>query len=197
MYPVFETIQVVEQYVSNLASHTERMQHTARSLWNCALSFPVLERDLKEVSVYANSKCRVLYNATTYQIDCIPYQKRQLNSLRFIQDNNISYPHKFTDRNCITQHTHQLNEDENIIIIKDQLLTDASYANIALWNGTAWHTPASPLLNGTKRALLLRQGELIEKDIRADDLSRYEKIALINAMLNLGDIEIPLSACRW
>ena len=51
------------------------------------------------------------------------------------------------------------------LIVKDGYLTDTSIANIALYDGYTWFTPAHPLLRGTKRAELLNKQLIVEKDI--------------------------------
>ncbi len=53
---------------------------------------------------------------------------------------------------------------DDILIIRDGLLTDTSICNVALWNGTSWITPARPLFSGTMRAYLLDKG-LVQAEI--------------------------------
>ena len=63
--------------------------------------------------------------------------------------------------------------------------------DIALWNGSEWHTPAHPLLKGTRREELLRDGVIAERDIAVSALPEYRKICLFNAMLHFGEMELP------
>lgn len=51
-------------------------------------------------------------------------------------------------------------------------------------------THATPLLHGTMRQHLLVSGLLREADIRPEDLPRFPRIHLINAMNGLGDLTI-------
>ena len=61
----------------------------------------------------------------------------------------------------------QIRQDkDDILIVKNGLLTDTSIANIALYDGNDWYTPLHPLLKGTKRAELLDKGVLKEKEIK-------------------------------
>ena len=76
--------------------------------------------------------------------------------------------------------------------MKQGLLTDTSIANIALSDGTHWYTPAHPLLKGTKRAALLEEGILQEKDIRPEDLPSFSTVRLFNAMIDWGELELPV-----
>ena len=75
-----------------------------------------------------------------------------------------------------------------ILIIKNKKITDTSYSNICLYDGNEWLTPKYPLLKGIRRSVLLDQRKIREEDIRERDLSAFSKIALINAMLDLGDL---------
>jgi 4-amino-4-deoxychorismate lyase len=42
-------------------------------------------------------------------------------------------------------------------------------------------------LNGTKRQQLLREGKISEREISVDSLGDYDRIYLINAMLDIED----------
>ena len=53
-----------------------------------------------------------------------------------------------------------------------------------------WFTPDTPLLKGTQRARLIELGELTPKRIAVEDINSYEKISLINAMIDLGEVEV-------
>ena len=71
--------------------------------------------------------------------------------------------------------------------MKNGLITDTSYANIVFWDGQNWLTPSTPLLAGTKRARLLHESKIKEAEIRVDDLIKYEKARIINALNDLDD----------
>ena len=81
---------------------------------------------------------------------------------------------------------------DEVIIVRNGLLTDTSYTNIALFDGCEWLTPKLPLLAGTQRASLIDRQRLREADIRADDLWSFDYIALFNAMMNLGEMILPV-----
>ena len=81
---------------------------------------------------------------------------------------------------------------DDVLVVRKGWLTDTSICNIALWNGKQWITPSKPLLAGTKRASLLEQGEIATGDIRPDDLPAYSRIRLFNAMIEFGEIELPV-----
>jgi len=194
MYPVFESIKILDGKIFLFDAHLERMQRTSVSLWNKSLNFSLLQEEIQAKAGEGLQKCRVSYSNENYRIECLPYTKRTIRKLYLIQDDVISYPHKMSDRHCFNKHTEGLAKDEDMLIIKNNLLTDTSYSNIALWNGKEWHTPATPLLKGVKRGDLLKQGILKEAVILSKDIGQYSKMSLINSMLNIGEIEIDMSS---
>ena len=80
-----------------------------------------------------------------------------------------------------------------IVYGKDGYLTDTSIANIALYDGHTWFTPAHPLLRGTKRAELLNKQFIVEKDIAQVHLNDYSHIMLFNAMIDWERIVLPIN----
>lgn len=66
----------------------------------------------------------------------------------------------------------QKGDCDEIIIIKNGLVTDTSFTNIAIYKHGMWLTPKHPLLLGTKRAALLEKGIIQEADITVDDLMK-------------------------
>ena len=68
-------------------------------------------------------------------------------------------------------------------MIKDGLLTDSYYANIALYKNRIWYSPKTPLLAGTQRARLIQNEKLVLRDIVVSELFEFEKIKIFNAMI--------------
>ena len=65
---------------------------------------------------------------------------------------------------------------------REGLLTDTSYANIVLFDGSKWVTPAIPLFEGVQRSYLLDHSIIQPASIAITDLSHYQGFQLINAM---------------
>ena len=147
---------------------------------------------LPPLALKGNYKVRVVYNADTIDIEYAEYHIRKINTLQLVDAQYIDYAYKYEDRSTINQLMDEATADD-IIMLKDGLITDSSYANLALWDGSDWITPERTMLAGVKRALLLENGALRTREIHADDLNSFQKISLINAMLDLGDIEILVS----
>jgi 4-amino-4-deoxychorismate lyase len=83
---------------------------------------------------------------------------------------------------------------DEIILVKNGLITDTSYSNLAFFDGVQWYTPEHPLLNGVRRQALLKQKRVREKRITPDELGSFVKLSLINAMLDLGEVEVPCTS---
>lgn len=137
-------------------------------------------------------KCRLVYDTKIQEVEFSLYKRKKISSIKLIEDDTISYSHKYADRSCITDYTKKMKPGEEIIFVKKGLLRDASYSNIALFNGSEWHTPTYPLLKGTKREELLHKGIIISKKIKPLDLYNYERISFITAMNDLGELSMKL-----
>ena len=122
----------------------------------------------------------------------MPYQMRMVASLRLGTSDKIDYSYKRTNREGLNELFGRRGNADDILIVKDGYLTDTSIANIALYDGNSWYTPAHPLLRGTKRAELLDNQLIVEKDISWLQLDDYTHIMLFNAMIDWERIIIPV-----
>jgi 4-amino-4-deoxychorismate lyase len=93
---------------------------------------------------------------------------------------NFEYAYKFLDRRALEQRHEGFDE---VVFVKDELLTDTSIANIALLIDGVWKTPKSPLLKGTMRAKLLSDGMLQEENLSKSDIKIAQKFAIMNALM--------------
>lgn len=126
-------------------------------------------------------KCRVVYGRDIEQVEFVPYQQRAIRTLRRVPCDTIDYSHKYADRSLLNQLFAQRGNCDDVLIIKNGLVTDTSYANIVLYDGQRWVTPAHPLLRGTRRQYLMDIGLIQEAVIEENDLSHYQKFQIINA----------------
>ena len=128
-------------------------------------------------------KFRLEYDVEVRKTELLPYVPKPVNSLRLVPADDVRYGKKFADRTGIRRCLEQKGAADDIIMVQRGYLTDASYANLALHDGSHWYTPAWPLLRGTRREMLLETGVLRPSVIRARDLPNFERVRLINAML--------------
>ena len=188
-----ETIRIDHGKACNLSRHNRRLNDPRAHFW--PESTPLQLRDhLSSLSCEAGIvKARVVYGEKGIEdVSYSPYAVWHVHSLALIQADHIDYTYKSTGREPLNRLFALRGACDDILIVKQGLLTDTSIANIALSDGTHWYTPAHPLLKGTKRAALLEEGILQEKDIRPEDLPSFSTVRLFNAMIDWGELELPV-----
>lgn len=127
-------------------------------------------------------RCKIVYdNVQIISVEYQPYVKKEIKKLKPVES-GIEYSKKYLDRSEIAKLLMSADDADDIIIVKNGLITDSSIANIALLKNGVWITPKRPLLNGTMREKLLTEGLLKEVDIPAKNLAEFEAIAIMNAL---------------
>ena len=139
-------------------------------------------------------RCRLLYGAEGATLTYHPYLPRRFRSLQAVVDDTIDYAFKYADRRRLDALYAARGEADEIAIVKNGCLTDATIANIALFDGTRWLTPAEPLLRGTTRERLLEEGKIFEAEITLEMLPRFGRCALMNAMIGFVEVESGIIA---
>ena len=178
-----ETIKIRDGVVCNREAHLRRTQETANVFFK-----RVPEVGPEELSPPAELsggivKCRILYDWAVRQIEFIPYTRRVIRTLRLVEDDTIDYSYKFAERMSLNTLWSARGSCDDILIVRKGMLTDTGFSNIVLSRHGKFYTPDTFLLNGTKRQLLLRENKIRECRIPAGDLSFYERVYLINALL--------------
>jgi 4-amino-4-deoxychorismate lyase len=196
MSRLVETIKVENGILLNISFHNERM---ARSLYevyglskNADLEKIINIQSFTGKGIY---KCRVVYDDRIVKVEFLPYIIKSVRSLKMVTDDNISYPCKFINRDNILRLMEMCGECDDILIIRKEMVTDSSYANVVFRDVHGyWVTPSSYLLPGTRRASLLHRGLIKETIIRYTDLNKYTEVKLINSMIGIEDTEgIPVA----
>ena len=134
-------------------------------------------------------RCRIIYDSVSISIEYIPYQKRKIRKLQPVQADGLDYALKYADRSALDALLLQKGDADDILIVKNGLVTDTSIANIAFFDGQRWMTPRHPLLQGTTRARLLDEQKIFEREIHLDDLDEFSHFALLNAMIGFEEIK--------
>ena len=138
-------------------------------------------------------RIRLIYGEEILSVQIITYKPKEIRSLKIVEANSISYSHKFEDRTAIETMLMQKGECDDVVIVKDERITDSSIANLIFKRDGRWYTPASFLLNGTTRQRLLDEKKIEEEEITIHDLPRYESVKMINAMLQFDAPEIDVT----
>ena len=192
---LFETIRIENGLAQNLEWHERRMSLAKREIWQ--VNEPVILGPRISVPPEFKSgtvRCNIHYGPGIQSITYRRYEKRQICSLKLVTCDTIDYHLKFADRALLKSLLAFRGECDEIIIIKNGFLTDTSMSNIMFRDGEKWVTPANPLLKGTCRERLIREGWLTEREIRPEDIMEYGGLKIINAMRNPEDeMIIPVS----
>lgn len=187
MSRLIESICILNGKVRNLNFHQKRMDDSVLILFNRENQIN-LSNIISKIKFPAEGKfkLRILYSDEIEQLELIPYKIREIQSFRLVADNHIEYSNKYEDRSAFEKLKNSTKADE-VIILKNGLITDTSFSNLIFWDGRKWLTPKSPLLKGVMRKQLLSSNEICQSDISADDLNSFLGFKLINAMMSFDE----------
>lgn len=186
MCRLIESIKCKDGKLFNIDYHNFRLNKSRKELFGASNLI-----DLKaEIAIPVQAKkgtykCRVLYTKKIENVEYTVHQYRKIKSLKLIDNNEISYNHKFENRTLLNNLFEKRGDCDDILIVKNGLITDSSPANVIFFDGEKWWTPETPLLPGTQRSRLLDEGKIFQSSIKPNDLIRFKKAGLINAMQNL------------
>lgn len=195
MSRLFESIRLQNGNFHRLSYHQQRMDRSVKELFGQNNSVNLIE-NLKKYTPPSTTdlyKCRIVYTNQLESVEFIPYEVKPVKSLKVVNDQEIEYPHKYTDRNKIGALFNQRQSCDDILIIKNGFVTDSSYSNIIFYDGVNWITPDTPLLKGTMRQFLLDTAEIKACPIPVQDIPSFKSFRLINAMLAFDGPEIDVS----
>jgi 4-amino-4-deoxychorismate lyase len=192
-----ETIRAENGITGSLDLHQERVNRTLRD-WG-ADGHVDLSETLGAVSIPAHPVCRVRVEydlSGILQVSFFEYVIKSIRNIRLVDIGGREYRYKYADREWIHSLVHTSGCDE-IIMMRDNWITDASIANLAFYNGAEWITSDTPLFQGTRRQYLLENGLIREAPVRRSDLSSFHLVKLINAMIPWTESpELPISMVR-
>ncbi len=187
MYRLLESIKIYNKRLFNIEYHNIRMNSTRAELFNSNDQI-----DLNEIISIPNDltnelyKCRIIYSQEIISINFQRYKKKKIDCLKIVYDDEITYSHKYEDRTKFENHLSKTKADE-ILIIKNKIVTDTSFSNVVFSDGAKYLTPSKPLLNGTKRAKLIADGIIQEEEIRLNDIQKFKFAYLVNALLDINE----------
>ncbi|MCG3685080.1 aminotransferase class IV family protein [Aliarcobacter butzleri] len=178
----FETIKCEDFEVFNLNYHQKRVANTIGLNINLQEYINPISEELL--------RCKLIYDENgVVDVLYFPYKKREIKSFKIIFDNEIEYSKKYLNRAKLDELYEKKNDCDEVIIIKNEIVTDTTIANIAIFYENSWITSKNCLLGGTTRARLLEEKKLFEKDITLDMLKNASKVALMNAMIGFDEIK--------
>lgn len=188
---LLESIKLKNGKLLNLNYHQKRVNYSFEEL------FPGLVKldlstiiNIPENCLSGIYKVRVLYDENNHNIEFIPYTFRKIESLKIVFDDSVRYNLKFYDRSILKDLFAKRGTCDDILIVKNGLITDSFAANPVFFDGENWLTPAEPLLKGTKRQKLIDSNIIAEQKIKPDDLKLFSRVGLINAMIDFDEMPI-------
>lgn len=181
-----ETLRCENGTIAQLSYHQNRLDATLKH-WGIGARYDLGHLILPpKEGVF---RCRFLYSTEGFTIEFHPYFPKSVNALKLIHADSIDYPFKYSDRTALNTLYDQREECDDVLIIKNGYLTDTTLANIALYDGTRWLTPETPLLKGTTRARLIHAGILVPAPLYVEDIAYAKKVAVFNALMGFVEVE--------
>jgi len=178
----FETIKCEDFEVFNLDYHHKRVARTIGKNLNLQEYINPPTNELL--------RCKLVYDDNEIlNVEYFTYKKREFKNFKIIFDDNIDYSKKYLNRDKLDNLFLKKDSCDEIIILKNGVVTDTTIANIAIFYDGVWITSKNCLLEGTSRARLIEKKELFVKDISLDMLKKASKIALMNAMIDFYEIK--------
>lgn len=113
-----------------------------------------------------------------------PYTRAEIKEFQLIINDNVDYSFKYKNREVLEEMKRK-SEGREIIIIKNQCVTDTSFSNIVFFKNGQWFASSTYLLNGVQRQFLLKNNKIKEIEIGLDNISQFTHFKLINAMNDL------------
>ena len=190
MSQFIESIKIEDKKIFLLDLHQKRVDDTfahfgKESSNNLAEIFKNLEHD--EDGLY---KLRISYDLDkNFRTQLIPYAISEISNFQLVVNNIYDYSFKFEDRKELEKMLRQAKSSE-IIIVKNNHITDTSFSNLLFKKGKEWFTPSTYLLNGVQRQYLLKNKKIKEAEITLQNIAEYSHFQIINAMNDFDDMFI-------
>ena len=190
MSQFIESIKIEDQEMFLLEYHQKRVDQTFAHFGkegsiDLAKIFKKLEHD--EDGLY---KFKITYDLDKrVRTQMIPYAIPEILDFQLVENNSFDYSFKFEDRKELEKMKMKSRAGE-IIIVKNNHITDTSFSNLLFLKGKDWFTPKTYLLNGVQRQHLLKKKKIKEADITLQNIKEYSHFQLINAMNDFDDMFI-------
>jgi 4-amino-4-deoxychorismate lyase len=192
MCHLFETLKISGGVTLNLSFHEERMNRSRHDLFGTCdtlhLAGYISEPPDSFDTVY---RCRIIYGVSINSVEYSKYIPADIRTLKLVDAGSINYGYKYLDRSGLTSLIDKKVADD-ILIVQNGCITDASFANIVFTGNKEWVTPDTPLLRGTMREMLLQNGIIHSRRITIDSLSEFTHFRLVNAMLGFEGPLLPV-----
>ncbi|AZB24012.1 MULTISPECIES: aminotransferase class IV [Chryseobacterium] len=190
MSQFIESIKVEDQEIFLLELHQKRVNQTFSHFGkegsiDLAKIYKNLEHD--EDGLF---KLRISYDLDKkIRTQMIPYAIPEIHDFQLVENNSFDYSFKFEDRRELDK-MKMKSKAEEIIIVKNNHITDTSFSNLLFLKGKDWFTPNTYLLNGVQRQHLLKNKKIKEAEITLQNIKQFSHFQIINALNDFDDMFI-------
>lgn len=190
MSQFIESIKVEDQEIFLLDLHQKRVNQTFTHFGkeesiDLGKIFNSLQHD--EDGLF---KLRISYDLDKrVRTQMIPYAIPEIQNFQLVENNSFDYSFKFEDRKELDK-MKMKSKAEEIIIVKNNHITDTSFSNLLFLKGKEWFTPNTYLLNGVQRQYLLKQKKIRETEITLQNIKQFTHFQIINALNDFDDMFI-------
>lgn len=197
MSQFIESIKIEDQKIFLLDLHQKRVNETFANFGkDSSIDLGTLYKNLHhdEDGLF---KLKIIYDLNeNFRTQLIPYAISEIIDFQLIENNSFDYSFKFEDRKEFDRMKTKAKTEE-IIIVKNNHITDTSFSNILFKKGKEWFTPSTFLLNGVQRQHLLKNKKIKETEITLQNIKQYSHFQLINSMNDFDDMFIyPMSKIK-
>lgn len=187
-----ESIWIKNHKIQLIDYHQSRYEKTIKELYEKLPN----QKLIKHIDRYAlpsdDVKCRVIYDGENIEVEYEVYNRRSFKSLKVVDSKSIQYDYKKLVRSKLDDLWSQREGHNEIIIVKDDLVTDAYYFNLVFHDGANFYTPLKCLLKGVRRESYISKSKVKVQNITVGDLKNFNSVFLINALNPLGEIEVSI-----
>lgn len=183
MYPLFESVCIENSQIKNAVYHELRFKTSYLKHFGLESKYSLFDNfDVPDLDCLLKFKLRIDYNETSTAWTISEYLNKIPTSLRLLHDDSVDYALKYANRYHLNNLFNHREVSDDVLIIKNGYITDATYSNILFTDGHKIVTPSTPLLHGTCRARLLNENKIKEANITIDNLHQFLSFQLINAL---------------
>ena len=179
-----ETICVENRQLKNVTYHDARLNKTRKDLWGYSDVWKLSDLTIPDYVTNERHKLRIAYAKEIEDIRWELHVPRNIQSIKKLYDNEVDYTYKYNDRKRLNNLFEQRGTADEVLIIKNGMVTDSFYCNVAFFDGSKWLTPTTNLLPGTQRAFLLDSKIIEEAEISEKQIANYRYIRLFNALVD-------------
>jgi 4-amino-4-deoxychorismate lyase len=187
---LFESIRVDNGQIPLLNFHQKRVDISYSSVFKKVNTYNLQECIKPFLKKDGIQKCRFIYDDKKYRIEIIDYQIIEPKRIGWLRiDPNFNYSFKYYDRNFFNKIKESYSGFNEIILVKNDLITDSTYCNLIVYAKGKWIVPQTCLLNGVERTRIISAYNFPIEPITIDEFLSAKEYKLINAMRPFEDVE--------